>query len=162
MHDNPDIPINGRSECRDAAKSLILGALNDISLITQRLESELYDDSDIYEYLSRLAARNRNATIRIIAHDTRPAANRGHRLIHLAQNLPSFAQIRVTRLPDQRRFRESWLIVDQGAYLRMRNLERFEGYYKLDNKLNCRDLRKSFLEFWEACEPDQNTRRLSL
>ena len=90
------------------------------------------------------------------------AANQGHYLIHLAQKLPTYAQIRTTVTPAQRNFRESWLISDDSAYMRLRNLERYEGYYELDNKLECRSYLETFHEMWEACEPDQNTRRLSL
>jgi N-acetyl-gamma-glutamylphosphate reductase len=64
--------------------------------------------------------------------------------------------------PEHRHFRESWLIVDDSAYMRIRNPERFEGYYELDNKLECRSYYDAFIEMWETCEQDQNTRRLSL
>ena len=100
--------------------------------------------------------------IRIIAHDTRVASNQGHYLIHLAQKLPSFVQIRTTVTPAHRNFRESWLMVDDGAYMRVRNPDRYEGYYEIDNKLECRSFLDDFAEMWEACVPDQNTRRLSL
>ena len=162
MEENSNIPLDGRSECREAAKTLILGAVGEVFLITQRLEPELYDDPEIHAHLSQLATANRSTDIRIIAHDTRVAANRGHYLIHLAQKLPSFARIRLSVTPEHRNFRESWLIVDDGAYLRLRNPERFEGYYDIDNKLECRGYREAFLEIWEACEPDQNTRRLNI
>lgn len=162
MEEKSEIPLDGRAECRDAAKSLILGAVSEVYLITQRLEAELYNDAEIYEHLSQLASNNRNTDIRIIAHDTRVAANQGHYLIHLAQKMPSFAQIRTTVTPEHRNFKESWLIVDDGAYLRLRNPERFEGYYELDNKLECSGYRETFVEIWETCVPDQNTRRLSL
>ena len=156
------IPLDGRSDCRDAAKTLLLGAVSEIFLFTQRLEAELYDDAEISDHLAQLASNSRNVDIRIIAHDTRVASNRGHYLIHLAQKLPSFARIRTTVTPEHRNFRESWLIVDDGTYLRLRNPKRFEGHYELDNKLECRGYREEFLEVWEACVPDQNTRRLSL
>ena len=162
MEENSSILLDGRSECKEAAKTLILGAVGEVFLITQQLEAELYNDADIHEHLSQLASANRAADIRIIAHDTRVAANQGHFLIHLAQKLPSFAKIRKTVTQEHRNFRESWLIVDAGAYLRIRNPERYEGYYELDNKLESRFYRDEFMEIWEACEPDQNTRRLSL
>jgi len=162
MNDNSSILLESRSDCREAAKSLILGSAGRVYIVSQRLEPELYNDAEIHEYLSQLATNNRNTDIRIIAHDTRVAANQGHYLIHLAQKLPSFAQIRVTVTPAHRNFRESWLIVDDGAYMRIRNPERFEGYYEIDNKLECRAFYDEFIEMWEACEQDQNTRRLSL
>ena len=162
MEDSSSIILSGRSDCREAARTLILGSVGRVYLVTQRLEAELYNDQEIYDHLSALATDNRNTDIRIIAHDTRVAANQGHYLIHLAQRLPSFAQIRLTVTQEHRNFRESWLIADDSAYMRIRNPERYEGYYELDNKLECRSYYDDFIEMWEACEQDQNTRRLSL
>jgi len=162
MEETSPILLSGRQECREAAKTLILGALERVYVFSQNLEPELYNDAEIYQHLSGLAADNRNTDIRIVARDTRAAANQGHYLIHLAQKLPSFAQIRSPVTREHRNFRESWLIADDGAYLRLRNPERFEGYYELDNKLECKSYLDEFNEIWEASEPDQNTRRLTL
>ena len=162
MDESSTILLEGREDSREAAKTLILGCLQRLYIISQRLEPELYNDVEIYRHLSQLAAANRNTDIRILAHDTRVAANQGHYLIHLAQKLPSFARIRCPVSSEHRNFRESWLIADDGAYLRLRNPERFEGYYEIDNKLECKSYIDDFEEIWEASEPDQNTRRLSL
>lgn len=162
MGDSSSIPLDGRSDCREAAKTLILGAVARVYIASQKLESELYNDAEIHQHLAQLATNNRNTDIRIVAHDTRVAANQGHYLIHLAQKLPSFVQIRTTATPAHRNFRESWLVVDDGAYMRIRNPERYEGYYEIDNKLETRGYCEDFIEMWEACVPDQNTRRLSL
>lgn len=162
MDDNSSILLEGRSDCREAAKTLILGSVGRVYIFTQRLEAELYNDAEIFGHLTGLPSENRNTDIRIIAHDTRVAANQGHYLIHLAQKLPSFAQIRTTVTREHRSFRESWLVVDDGAFMRIRNPERFEGYYDFDNKLECKDYTEEFVEVWEACNPDQHTRRLSL
>lgn len=162
MEETSSIALSGRSESLEAARTLILGATQQVYLFTQRLEAELYNDAEIYDHLSQLAADNRKTDIRIIAHDTRAAASQGHFLIRLAQKLPSFVQIRTTVTPEQRNFRESWLLVDDGAFMRLRNLERYEGYYELDNKLECRSYIAEFIDAWEACQGDRNTRRLSL
>jgi hypothetical protein len=162
MKDSSSIILSARSDCKDAVRTLILGSTGRVYLVTQNLEAELYNDPEIYHHLSELAAGKRNADIRIIAHDTRVAANQGHYLIHLAQRLPSFVQIRLTVTTEHRNFRESWLIADDSAYMRIRNPERFEGNYELDNRLECRSYYDDFIEMWEACEQDQNTRRLSL
>ena len=162
MEERSSILLEGRADCREAVKTLILGAVGSVYMITQKLEADLYNDADIYQHLTQLATTNRNTDIRIIAHDTRVAANQGHYLIHLAQKLPSFAQIRITVTPGDRQFRESWLIVDDSGYMRLRNPDRFEGYYEFDNKLETRTYNDDFIEMWETCEPDQNTRRLSL
>ena len=162
MTDSSSILIDNRSDCCEAARTLVLGCVGRLYLVTQRLESELYNHVEIYEHLAKLATVNRNTDIRIIANDTRVAANQGHYLIHLAQKMPTYVQIRTTVTPQHRNFRESWLIADDGAYLRLRNPDRYEGYYELDNKLECRGYLEQFNEMWEACEPDQNTRRLTI
>jgi len=162
MDDSSSIKLDGRGDCRDAARSLILGCVSRLYLITQNLEATLYNHADIHERLTSLVSSNQNADIRIIAHSTRVAANQGHYLIHIAQKLPTFVQIRTTVTVADRNFRESWLIADDGAYLRLRNPDRYEGYYETDNKLECRSFHERFNEMWEASEPDQNTRRLSL
>ena len=162
MEDSSSIVLDGRLDCREAAKALILGSVGRVYIASQHLEPEIYNDAEIHQHLSQLATSNRNTDIRIIAHDTRVAANQGHFLIHLAQKLPSFAQIRTTVTPAHRNFRESWLIADDGGYMRIRNPERYEGYYEIDNKLECRSYYDDFMEMWEACVPDQNSRRLSL
>lgn len=162
MSDTSSILLDGRIECKEAVKSLLLGSLERVCILSQHLEPELYNDAEIHAHLAQLATRNRNTDIRIIAHDTRVAGNQGHHLIQLAQKLPSFVQIRTTVTAAHRNFRESWLIADDSAYLRIRNPERYEGYYEIDNKLECRGYYDDFIEMWEACEPDQNTRRLSL
>lgn len=162
MSESSTILFDNRSDCKAAAETLIQGSVQCVYLFTQRLEAELYNNAEIYQHLKHLASVNRKTDIRIISHDTRVAANQGHYLIKLAQSLPSFAQIRITTTPAHRKFRESWLIVDEGSFMRIRNPDRYEGYYEVDNKLECRSYRDSFLEYWEASLPDTNTRRLTL
>ena len=162
MTDTSSILLDNRNDCVEAVKTLILGCVGRLHLVTQRLEPELYNDAEIYDHLSAVATSNRNTEIRIIAQDTRVAANQGHCLIHLAQKLPTYVKIRTTVTPTHRNFRESWLISDDSAYMRLRNPDRYEGYYELDNKLESRSYLERFTEMWEASEPDQNTRRLSL
>jgi hypothetical protein len=162
MEESSSIIVNGRSDCREAVRILVEGCGARLYLITQGLEPELYNHGDIYQHLTSLATTNQHADIRIIAHSTRVAASQGHYLIHLAQKLPTFVRIRTTVTAADRNFRESWLLADEGAYLRLQHPERYEGYYETDNKLECRSYHARFIEMWEACEPDQNTRRLSL
>ena len=162
MEDNSSKILGGRRDCHDCVQQLIQLASQRVYIIGPQLEPELYNDRSIYEQLSNLASNNRNTDIRIIAHDTRVAASQGHCLIHLAQRLPSFANIRTTVTREHRKFFESWLIVDDMAYMRIKNLGRYEGNFELDNKLETRSYLDKFEEIWEACQVDQNTRRLSL
>jgi hypothetical protein len=162
MDDNSSQLLSGRSDCKQAVEDLILSASESVFIISQNLEPELYNNRSIFQHLISLATKSRKTDIRVIAHNTRSAASNGHYLINLAQRLPSFAQIRSTVTPEHRKFGESWLIVDARHFMRIRNLARYEGNLETNNRLECRHLVETFVNIWEASQPDQNTRRLSL
>lgn len=162
MNKTSSILLDGRSDCLNCVNTLINRAQQRIYIIGQNLEADLYNHKNIYDRLAEMATRNQKTDIRLISHDTRAATNNGHYLILLAQKLPTFAQIRTTVDPAHRKFRENWLIVDDMAFMRLKNPLRYEGYYETDNRLECRSLTAEFLDIWEASQPDQNTRRLSL
>jgi len=162
MNKTSSILIDGRSDCLDCVNTLINRAQQRVYIVGQNLEADLYNHKSIYDHLTEMATENRKTDIRLISHDTRVATNNGHYLILLTQKLPTFAQIRTTTIPEHRKFRENWLIVDDMAFMRLKNPLRYEGYFEIDNKLECRSLSAEFLDIWEASQPDQNTRRLSL
>lgn len=162
MEENSSELLEGRADCRDCARRLIKLASRRVYIITQRLEPELYNDREIFDYLTGLTTTNRKTDIRIITHDTRRAASDGHFLINLAQKLPSFVQIRTTVTRADRQFLESWLIVDDMAYMRLKNPARYEGNFETNNKLECKSYIARFEDMWESCQVDQNTRRLSI
>ena len=154
--------LSSKGDCKACVRDLILLAKTRVYIISQKLEPELYNNRDIYDHLSNLATTNHKADIRMIAHDTRVAASQGHFLIILAQKLPSFAQIRTTVTREDKKFYESWLIVDDMAYMRIKNSTRYEGNFEADNMLETRSYIDRFEVMWEGCQVDQNTRRLSL
>ena len=162
MRETSNELLDGRGDCLECAKTLISMAKQQVYIIGQDLEADLYNHKSIYDHLTELTTKNRKTDIRLIAHDTRAATNNGHYLILLAQKLPTFASIRITASPEHKNFRESWLIVDDMAFMRLKNPNQYEGYFAIDGKLECRALTDDFNDIWEASQPDQNTRRLSL
>ena len=162
MEESSSQKLNGRKDCAECVKTLIGLSRQKIDIICENLDAALYSDKEFFDHMSALAIRNRKTEIRIIAHDTRVASRDGHLLIHLSQKLPTFVKIRTTVTPLDKKFSENWLIVDDMSYMRIRNPLRYEGYFEIDNKFECRILLERFDEIWEASAPDQNTRRLSL
>ncbi len=162
MEESSSKLLDGKSDCQRCVQKLIALSTQRIYLIGQNLEPGLYNYRYLYDHLAELATRNRKTDIRVIAHDTRAAAHEGHYLILLAQKLPTFVQIRTTVTRDHQKFNESWLIIDDMAFMRIKDPATHEGYFDTDNRLECRSLANSFNEIWEASLPDQNTRRLGL
>ena len=162
MEENLSELLEGRTDCRDCVRRLIKLASRRVYILTQKLEPDLYNNREVFEYLTGLTTTNRKADIRIITHDTRTAASAGHYLIILAQKLPSFVQIRTTVTRADRKFLESWIIIDDMAYMRLQNPARYEGNFETNNKLECKSYIARFEQMWESCQVDQNTRRLSI
>jgi len=162
MEENSSQKLIGRKDCAECVKTLVGLSKQKICIISENLDATLYSDKEIFDHISDLAIHNRKTEIRIIAHDTRGTSQDGHFLIHLSQKLPTYVKIRTTVTPLDKKFSESWLIIDGKSYMRIRNPLRFEGYFEIDNKLECRILLERFDEIWEASTPDHNTRRLSL
>jgi hypothetical protein len=162
MNKSSSVLLDGRSDCLGCVNTLIDRAQQRVYIVGQNLEADLYNHKSIYDHLTKMATENRKTDIRLISHDTRLATTNGHYLILLTQKLLTFAHIRTTVDPAHRKFRENWLIVDDMAFMRLKNPLRYEGYFENNNKLECRSLTAEFLDIWEASQLDQNTRRLSL
>ena len=162
MEESSSIKLDGRKDCAECVKTLVSTSRQKIYIICETLDATIYSDKEIFDHMSDLAIHNRKTDIRIIAHDTRVASQDGHFLIRLAQKLPTFARIRTTVIPLDKKFSENWLIIDDRSYMRIRNPLRYEGFFEMDNRLECRILLERFDEIWEASTPDHNTRRLSL
>ena len=64
-----------------------------------------------------------------------------------------FAQVRITVDSEHRKFNENWLIVDDMAFMRLKNPLRYEGYFETDSKLECRSLTAELLDIWEGGKP---------
>jgi hypothetical protein len=162
MNDNSSNLLDGRDACAACVRTLIESSRQTICLICDNFNAALYNHRDIYDHIAKLVTRNRKTEVQLIAHDTRVASRDGHYLIQLAQKFPTFVQIRTTVTPIDRKFSENWLIIDNRSFMRIRNPLRYEGYFEIDNRLECQPYIEQFVEIWDASELDQNTRRLSI
>ncbi|MCZ6487055.1 MAG: hypothetical protein O6703_02655 [Gammaproteobacteria bacterium] len=162
MKENSSKLLDSRDECAACVETLIGLSRQTIYLICARFDPALYNHRHIYDHIAELVTKNRKTEVRLIAHDTRVASRDGHYLIQLAQKFPTFVQIRTTVTPPDRKFSENWFIIDNRSFMRIRNPLRYEGYFEIDNRLECQPYIEQFIEIWDASELDQNTRRLSI
>lgn len=154
--------LSDRSECYEAIRHLTGSAERYIAIFSQQLEPQLYNHKEICEQMTQLARKNRYTQIRVIAQQTRAAASSGHCLIHLAQRLSSYVQIRTPNTPELQRFSHSWLIIDNHSMCEISNPERFEGKLIEHDRSYVIDQLEFFDNAWENSVPDINSRRLSL
>lgn len=153
--------LTSRQDCVEAVQALVDAARMRVMLFTQQLEPLLYNHHPVCERLSLLVRKNRHARVRILAQQTRTAAE-GHCLINLAQQLSSFVQIRIPVTPELQNYQKSLLIVDDHSLMLIDNPERYEGSLIENNRLHVKPELEFFDHAWENSEPDQNTRRLNI
>lgn len=114
--------------------------------------------------LRRIATSGRGAEIRIILGDPVMALRAGHRLIDLAQRLPSMLRIRTP--PDDDRDSEmeasAWLLNDTGGYLFLPDANRWEGRAALCDTPGQAPLLLQFEQIWDRALPASQLQPLDL
>ena len=155
-------PLENGQDCIDAVREVVESAEDNIAIFSQNLEPLLYNHLDLCERFSILARKHRNSGIRIIVQNTRSAVADGHCLVHLAQKLSSYVQIRTPTTPELQRFEQSWIIADRHSICEISNPQRWEGQLILHNRLHVKTQLEFFDHAWENSEPDIHTRRLSI
>lgn len=114
--------------------------------------------------LRRIAIAGRGAEIRIVLGDPAAAMRAGHRLLDLAQRLPSALQIRTLAEEDTSTQTDasSWLLNDTGGYLFLPDAECWEGRAALKDGPGQAPLLLKFEQIWERARPATQLQALGL
>jgi hypothetical protein len=162
LGETPDIyPLHSADEARELVLRMASQASRSLDLLTTDLEPALYDQPEFLEAFKQLALKSKVARIRILLQDNSLVRSQGHRLIELAQRLPSTVEL---RKPDRafREFAENFMLVDDCGYLHRRLLGRYQATACFNDRLQVSQWESLFTEAWEAAEPDMELARLHL
>ncbi len=160
LGETPDpVQVATREEAAAVALTLARQARRTLDLVSRHLDPWLYDREEFVEAVKHLALGSRRALIRVLVQDVDPVLRDGHRLVALAQRLPTFLQIRVPA-PQFREFNQAFLVADGVGYLHRELADRFEGRASFHEPATARDLLRVFQPMWEAAQPDPNLRAL--
>lgn len=153
--------LDAVEQARDLTLRMVAQAGRSLDLLTYDLEPALYDQPDFLEAFKRLALKSKVARIRILLQDNSLVRSQGHRLIELAQRLPSTVEL---RKPDRifRNHPESFLLVDDCGYLHRRLTGRYQVSACCNDRLQVSQFAELFTEAWENGEPDRELARLHL
>lgn len=146
---------------REVALELAAQARRTLDIVTRQLDPPLFDREDFVEAVKRLALSSRRAEIRVLLLDPATVATRGHRLVHLAQRLTTFIQLRVPPA-EYREFNEAWIVADGAGYAYRRFSDRYEATVNFHDPRQSLRLTNRFDEIWQRANPDPNLRRLHL
>lgn len=143
------------------AAGMLRQAKRDLALFTFDLDPAVYDQPPFLEAFKALALRSRHSRLRILLQDNTLVLQRGHRLLELAQRLPSVIEIRIPH-EDFLDHPENFLLVDDSGYLHKRSLEGYSGITCYNNRHRVNRLLAVFDEAWEHGVPDRELSRLHL
>lgn len=154
-------PFAHRADARDAALALAQQARLGLRIFTRDLDGPLYSNEPFRRAVSELARAGRRTFIRILVQDPSRAVRDDHRLIGLAQYLPTHIDVRRVA-NDWQDEHFAFLLADEQGVLWRRAGDRFEGSVDFHAGPRARELRKWFDDVWEQSEPDPEFRRLGI
>ena len=147
--DDAPILVDDRSTLAAVRLQLLADARRQLSIHLPRLTPDICASPLELAELRRIACAGRGAEIRLLLHEPAAAQRDGHRLIDLAQRLPSAWQIRVPVEPVDLDCPSAWLLNDAGGYLFQPDAERPQGRASRHDRAAQVPLRQRFDEAWE-------------
>ena len=126
------------------------------------LEAGVLDSDAIQTALRRIATSGRQAQVRILTHDAERAHREGHRLIALAQRLPTSMSIRVPTDESHLQYGSAFITDTVSGFLFRPVASRYEASGLLDAPGETSRLTAYFNEVWERAEPAWQIRPLGI
>lgn len=156
-----EVQVHTAEDNKNAAISLVKQAHYSIDIFTQDMEAEIYNDAEFEQSIFNLAKKHPNTRIRILVQDSRKAAQNGHCLIRLAQNLTSSVFIHNPAY-EYKSERSAFMIVDKlGLLYRVSAMDRnYKGNVNFMSPQRAGKLAEFFNEVWDQSTPDTQTRRI--
>lgn len=151
-----------RDQALAAIADLLADARHEIAIYTRDLDPALLDVPPILDAIKRIALSGHRARVRILVQEPRKAIADGHRLIALAQRLPSLIELRTPEDEHDRQYASAFLINDRRGFLFRTLASRNEGEGSTYAPGRHAQLREYFDQVWERSVPSEELRQLAL
>ena len=152
LRDTGVLPAGTRAETTDARLQLLADTRHRLSIYLPLLGNDAYASAEELAQLRRIAISGRGAQIRILLHDPAAALRNDHRLIALAQRLPSAIQVRMPVEEADLAYISAYLLNDAGGYLFLPEADQPQGRAALHDRASQAPLQQHFDAVWERAE----------
>lgn len=146
------LPAGSRSEIAAARLQLLGETHHRLAIYLPVLGNDSYVSAEELTELRRIAISGRGAQIRLLLHDPAAALRNDHRLVALAQRLPSTFKIRMPVEEADLAYVSSCLLNDVGGYLFLPEADRPHGRAALRDRAAQAPLQQHFDNVWERAE----------
>lgn len=149
-------------EVAEISHLMVAQASRSITILSHDLEPAIYSTEQFCAALAKLCREHsRHASIKILLTDPERLVGRAHRLIQLAQRLPSF--IHLHQPAEQHRSTlNAFLTVDTLGYVFREHWDRPEAKACFDLPSKAREYEQTFSEIWDQSQPLSMFRKLSI
>jgi hypothetical protein len=153
--DNPDTLVAVTTALAEQGKNRLL-------IYSHSLRHLIYDHTSFIESVKNLAIRSNRSVVRILLVDAASIKAQGHRLVYLAQRLPSTIEIRIRPLEEESDLRSFMLVDDAGYVMRGRWHDIHASEADFCDRPKVRNLAREFGNIWEHSAIDSSLRQLSI
>ncbi|MEO5558207.1 MAG: GNAT family N-acetyltransferase [Dokdonella sp.] len=150
-----------RSQALMAITDLLNDAKYEIAIYTRDLDPALFDVPATLDAIKRIALAGRHAQVRIIVQEPRRPLADGHRLIALAQRLPSVIALRTPVDEHDLNYPSAFLVTDHRGYFFRTLGSRLDGEGSTYAPGRHAQLTQLFDQAWERSTPSEELRQLS-
>lgn len=161
LNDAADLPasklretlsVTSQDELASVRLTLLRQARYRLAIYQPLLTAEAFSDAEAIAELRRIASSGRGASIRVLLHDPQSALRDSHRLVALAQRLPSVISIRVPVDEHDLGYGSAYLLNDAGGYVFQPDAHRPQGRAASQDRSAQAPLLQHFDEVWERAE----------
>jgi hypothetical protein len=156
--------VQDREQLAAIRLQLLIATRYKLAIHLPALPADLLSSPAELAELRRIATAGRNSEVRIVLGDASAALRTGHRLIDLAQRLPSAIQIRTPATEDDSGPINTalWLLNDTYGYVFLPDASRLDGRAALEDGPGQAPLLLDFEQVWERAEPATQLQPLGL
>jgi predicted GNAT family N-acyltransferase len=168
QHALPELPerqhfqVESLEQARIAVAALMQHARHKLWIYTRDLDPLLFDQESFVAEVKRVALSGRTAEVRILVQDPGEVVRSGHRLLHLAERVPSTLHLRVPVIDEDRQYASAYLLTDAGGFYFRAVGSRYDGEAATRAVGRHGALLAHFEPAWERAEPSVELRRLSI
>jgi predicted GNAT family N-acyltransferase len=151
-----------RDQAIAATARVLTDARHELAICTRDLDPALFDLAPALDAIKRVALSGRHARVRILVQEPRKAVADGHRLIALAQRLPSTIAIRTPVEETDRQYAGAFVLNDVRGYFVRPLASRPEGDGSSYAPGRHAQLLEYFDQVWERSVPSEELRVLGV
>lgn len=153
--------LSSKDEFLEAMVDVAGLAVRNLAIMTQNLESGVYDDVKFVETVKHMCLAQSYARIRVLVTNPYRTLRDGNRFVYLGRRLSTFIEFR--HVSDQyKHHREAFLIADNSAVVFRSDADRWEGIADTDEPTMARHYLAMFDEIWAHSKPASEFRQLSI